>query len=89
MLEHVLNAVDGIHDVLAERLDAFLGPHGSADGESTLLGVVEHGIDILIELLFAMLVSSVDVERRGVDEFYGFRAGLSDGLPASSLFNSC
>ena len=62
MLQHVLDAVDGIHDMGGERLDALFGTDGFTHGEYALLGMVDEGVDVLIHLLFAMLIGVMDVE---------------------------
>jgi hypothetical protein len=69
VLQHVLDAVDGIHDVRLSVLDALFGAHVFAHGEHALLGMVDDGVDVVVQLLFAVLVGVVDVQRTGMDQF--------------------
>ena len=46
---------------LAERFDALFGPTDERTAGARCSRVVEHGVDVLVELLFAVPVSVVDV----------------------------
>ena len=67
MAEHVFDLLNRVEDMLADGLDAVRRLGALSHRQDALLGLVDLAIDIFIDVLAAMLIGIMDVQRAGVD----------------------